>query len=346
LYPLLSLDTVQAKKKGTAIGVVCNLASNTISLLDPATQTLHGPYLKSLLGTGGVIAVAITHNGRTAVISDFGGAQLHFVDLSAKFDGPPVKLGTCNLTIFAEDLAITPNDKYVLVTDGGLSSRILVVDITTMTIAGGANCGGGDAQAIAVSPDGETVLAADYLGGALHVFKMDPDTGMLMRQYSIYEGILPAWPVNVTISPDGRTAVMVTAFRAYAITLRIDGPGAVTVTGQVPLTIEDSQTAVFSPDGKHLYIRDWIRVAEFKVTGPGMIEPTGRVIWLTERGTGQFYGVNTMAIDPSGTTLYITNPTSFGTANIIDVLDVGTFTATTMESDRVPTGIDFGWIAD
>ena len=84
-------------------------------------------------------------------------------------------------------------------------------------------------------------------------------------------------------------------------------------------------------------------MAVLNVTGPGQVTPSGTVIQVTPtRGTGQFFGVDTIALDPSGNYLYVTNPTSFGVIAGFSVLDlttnseVGLFPAT-----GIPTGIAF-----
>lgn len=87
-----------------------------------------------------------------------------------------------------------------------------------------------DAQSIDISSDGRTVVVVDYFGNRVHILLLDPATGDLTyRQTFTLERYFPAnewisgnpvktnlkyWPVNATISPNGRT-VLVTNPHSY-----------------------------------------------------------------------------------------------------------------------------------
>jgi DNA-binding beta-propeller fold protein YncE len=150
---------------------------------------------------GSLLDVAITHDGKTAIVSNFGDSRVFFIDISGGFNAAPTILGSSRTKILAEDLAITPDDKYVLVTDGAFANNIAVIDIAARQLISPNNLGWRYAQAVAITPDGQTVLTADYWNGYVHAFTLRSD-GIIIHKKSIR--VVPFWPINVAISPDGK----------------------------------------------------------------------------------------------------------------------------------------------
>ncbi len=340
--PVVSTDS-------TYIGVVASLNTSSIQLLDPMSQTVSPVYLKGVFGSGGLLDVAITSDGKTALVSNFGSSSIFFLDISQGVSVEPTILGVVSVGMFAEDIAITPDNKFALVTDGGLSSQISVVDIENMMLVFTKNLGGKDAQAIAIAPDGETVVVADYLGGRIHVLLLEP-TGVL--RYSESHSVIPLWPVNISISPDGKTIIVPTAFQKIIPVLGVSStPGQLYNYGYIVIPKGGSQSCVFSADGTKAYLlnnqnsgQGGTQILIMDVTGPGQVSYTGTSIQVEPtRGSGQFFGVDTMAMDPSGKYLYLTNPTSFGVVAEVSVIDLETNTQIlSIPTVGIPTGIAFG----
>ena len=156
------------------------------------------------------------------------------------------------IDMFAEDVAIDPSNRWALVTDGGFSPRIAVLDISArtwvpagvdpitndpfsyrMVIDPGPDPDDpdddvlGSAQAVAIAADGRTVIVADYFQRAIHVLLFDPTTGGLAYQqtvelwkYGTDETAafpFPYLPVNVAISPDGSTVLVANVYRSTSL---------------------------------------------------------------------------------------------------------------------------------
>ncbi len=364
--------------------------------IDPETKQPIGGQLGS--EGGGRWDVAMTSDGSQALISNFGDSKVFFVDLSS---GTPVVTGMAKIDFFAEDIAIDPTNTWALVTDGGFSNRIARIHIPTRTWipAGMDNSNppkpisytlpsveitdpkspfyptrAAQAQAVAISPDGRTVIVADYWSGAIHVLLLDPANGDLSYQQT--ETLMKYgtdWsaafffmyrPVNVAISPDGRTAMAancVTSSPYYpgedpdpaafyegsnVPMFAIDRPGHVVRQPDVilPWKIQGGQSLVFSPDGRRAYLETYYKddmppnpipndifwnyqeIQVLAITGPGRASHIGSVRTPTPRGTSQYYGVDCMAITPDGNFLYVTNPTRSGARPVIDVINLRTLT--------------------
>jgi hypothetical protein len=230
--------------------IVVNMTS-TINIIDTATDIVYGPYLSGTLGSAGnTFDVEVTPNGKTALISNFGLTAVYFVDVSDHFS--PTFIVSTTLPLYAEDIAITADGRYALVTDGGATPKINTLDLISHTLIYTADLGTHFANAVAIAPNG-TVVVADYYAGEISSLKLE-DTGALtyMDTYSYTinsDGIvtpslgLPAQPtvvqdrigqattelplgvsavltstlmspVNIAIAPDGKT-VLVCNYYAY-----------------------------------------------------------------------------------------------------------------------------------
>lgn len=214
--------------------------------IDPKTQLPIGGQLGS--EGGGRYDLAMTSDGRDALIGNFGNSKVFFIDLRS---GTPVVSGMAKLDFFAEDIAIDPTDTWALVTDGGFGVRIAVLHIPTRTWVP-AGMSGDDPPvpqsyslpveviddeddpfypgynrsgcAVAIAADGRTVIVADYFSGALHVLLFDPASGALSFQQTerLWKygtdgtALFPVLyrPVNVAIAPDGQTVMVANAERS------------------------------------------------------------------------------------------------------------------------------------
>lgn len=413
LYTVLPYEPASFSIDPGMTGMVALMYLSGIHLINPRHQTISDiklnephrevvidpetPDIKAWMGplgndSGPLLDVAMTRNGQTALVSNFGDATVYIVSLRS---GSPEVLAGVPIDMFAEDIAIDPSDQWALVTDGGQSSGVAVIHIPTRTWrtfhhdddddpstpsenddsyplkpdepGSWILPDGGDAQAVAIARDGRTVLLVDYLGGKVHVVLLDPISGELSLQQSVTltrYGTDPSdptpwiyWPVNVTISPDGRTALVATTFPSNDVTvdeggnlavLYIDQPGHVRRKPDVvfpyyqdtEIGTTGGQSVAFSRDGKKAY---YVTASKFRaipsdpddtdpysslvieeliVNSPGQVS-RGRALRLpTVRGTGQFFGIETIATSPDGNHLYVTNPSGLPMSPVIDVVSV------------------------
>jgi DNA-binding beta-propeller fold protein YncE len=332
------------------IGVFANRNTDTIQLIDPVTNTASDPILFAEFRRKGhkLYDVVITSDGKTAIVSSFDGSRVFFIDISAGFNAPPTFLGSARTVIAAEDLAITPDDKYVLVTDGKWASGVAVIEIATRKFIHNNNLGWRDAQALAITPDGQTVLVADYWHGAIHAYTLRSD-GILIHKKTIW--VLPFWPLNIAISPDGRTVIVVNGWSSGCVVLYFDSEGNLFYKGVTSLPASTGQSCIFSKDGTKAYYLSnsqakGTRVHILDVTGVGEVSAseTSIKIW-PRRGTGRYFGVDTIALDPSENYLYVTNPTSGGPINDVALIDLTTNTQVGyIPGLNFPTGIAFATI--
>jgi hypothetical protein len=251
-------------------GLVTYSNTNGVAMINPRTHTISPILLNHYdrtidpetdapiggdLGSegGGRFDLAMTSDGRQALISNFGDRKVFFVDLRS---GTPVVSGMVQIEFFAEDIAIDPSNTWALVTDGGFSTRIATLHIPSRTwVPAGLDdedppnpisytlpeeyiavddptdpyypgyYQGRYANSVDIASDGRTVIVTDYYLGAIHVLLLNPATGMLSYQQSVKlwkygtDGSEPITalykPVNSAISPDGRTVLIANAATEY-----------------------------------------------------------------------------------------------------------------------------------
>jgi len=379
-------------------GVVAMSNVGSIGILDSKTKALASVKLTGELGTygGGLFDVAITPDGKTTLVSNFGDAKVFFINTTNP--AAPVVLGSVTTSymddstppvevpVFAEDIAITPDGRYALVTDGGTSPKIFVIDIASRTIASIFDDSDALAvppinhqhQSVAVASDGETVLTVDYQNSKVNVLTLS--AGGVLTFVNALDVSVPVWdpvgavnvptlrPVNVEISPDGKTAIVVgpaaewkdvagtiPADLAFPV-LKIAGPGVVTLNQTVTSNtlLRGAQSVVFNRLGTKAYVmctqplpdpypvdplypgpNNVIKV--LNVTGQGAASDASVSVEVNIYGRSQLFGVDTLAMDNVGRYLYVSNPTLSGAKNYFQIVDT---TTNTMVKQITFTNID------
>lgn len=315
------------------VGVVA-FNSGWIGIINTATMKVSAPFLVGELGSagGGSLDVVVTPDRSTALVSNFGDSTIYFVSLRS-LTGPRV-VGSVALSFFAEDIALTPDGRYALVTDGGFSPTIAVIDVRNRALVEVyTDAGGNSFQAVAVAADGQTVITVDYFGAAVNTLTID-DLGHLTYVGAIDVSDGGAFmPVNVSISPDGTTALVAgTSTNMTYPVLEITAPGVVALNGSwfSPYGMTASQSIVFNPQGTKAYAlctqdgSPHNAVVELNVTGPGEVIDAGIAMEVQFSAASQLFGVDTLAIDRSGSHLYVSNMSTSGAQRHLEVLDLKT----------------------
>jgi YVTN family beta-propeller protein len=165
----------------------------------------------------------------------------------------------------------------------------------------------GVAEALAFSPDGGTVYAAesgDYVG------VIDVATNTLTANIPV-----GFWPTSLAVSPDGST-VYVTDAQSNTISVIDASTHAVTAT--IPAGASP-QSVVISPDGGTLYVADSGDVSDDEAGTITVISTATDGITGTI-SMGDYAGAAAVALSPDGTTAYVANAES----NAVSVIDLTT----------------------
>ena len=309
LPPVRSQRTVEGETAPAGVGglVAINSEYSSIKTVNPRALALSQRLLDGQMegiptelrpnpNSGGLFDAIVTPDGKTAVVSNFGESLVYFLDLSnpasptvlgnvpIKYDtgtvdkeGKPIVYG-----FFAEDMALTPDGRYLLVTDGGFTSKMALINVRTRTLktiwkleAPGVDETTGEptimekyATSCSVAGDGRTVLVTDYFGAQVHVFLMDPDAGTLEFRQS-FDTTFPlagptVAPVKGAVKEQGSSVKMI-GTRVLNIALSPDGKTVVAL-GPPQDEGSDPETYTFS-------CAPWV----FRVNAPGRVVSKGYV---------------------------------------------------------------------
>jgi DNA-binding beta-propeller fold protein YncE len=233
--PVATSDSPEIADKVIVVNV-----TGTINIIDTATDIVYGPYLSGTLGSpfGMTLDVAVTPDGNTALISNFGDSAVFLVDITDPFS--PSVVMSMTMPMFAEDIAISPDGKFAVVTDGGFNQNLATIDLISRTVVYTANLGTIYMNAVAIAPN-QTVVFADYFEGEVHTALLDP-TGVVSYtgsySYTIRPdgtvsdtypssapspGQIPGLRENTFVSPEGALATSSAFLRPVNVAIAPDG---------------------------------------------------------------------------------------------------------------------------
>ncbi len=223
----------------TGTGLVADTTTSSVVVFDPGTDTVTG--VVPIPVNGGVIGdVEVSKDGNLGFVTNFAN-QVYVIDLKAT--PPRLATGTnpISLSQNGEDLALTPDGKFLLSCGGGGNSTISVVDIAARAETGTFNspCNG-----IQVCADNSVVTAADGIGS--HRLTIDGSGVITDTGESLAAGFMNSGCGRASLT--GLTVDYVQGVTAYTI------PG-LAQTDQEFLSAFLGQTVISNADGNRLFVR-------------------------------------------------------------------------------------------
>ena len=249
-------------------------------------------------------AIAITPDGSTAFVANYGSNSVTPIRTVSRRAGAPIPVGKQPWAI-----AITPDGRTAYVANYGSNT---VTPINTSTRQAGAPIPvGRQPRAIAITPNGKTAYVLDWGGAAVTPIS----TATNRAAPAIPVG---SYPFAIAMAPDGRTAYVANygSNTVTPISVASGHPGPAIPAGQAPnsLAVTPGSTKVFVVGGD-------------SDTVTPITAATGRA----GRGIAVGYSPAAVAISPSGGTAYVVNTIS-GTLTPVS-------TATGVAGRPVRTGI-------
>jgi hypothetical protein len=285
--------------------IVVNLGAGTIQTFDLGVNPprMYGPFLSGTLGAG-TISVTVTADNHYALVANYPESKLLKIDVSDPTS--PVLAGTITLGgFYPEDIAVSPNGQFAVVSDGYYASeyRIAIVNLSTSTASlYTLATPGGRAQAAAIANDNQTVILCDTNSNRIIYGKVNAAlTGL------VSENVLSTdpYPCNVTVSPDGTTALVACVWSNCVNAFRIASDGVLSPGNNFRISgfHDYPQSIAFAPDGLKAYvfcIGSRETLAWLRVNGPNDVSLGGeRVADLYSYSNfNAFYGVNQIAVSP------------------------------------------------
>jgi uncharacterized repeat protein (TIGR01451 family) len=351
--------------------LVANAVSSNLSIINSVDNVAYGPFLQGQLGTngGGRFDIAVTPDGMTALITNFGDSTVFFVNVADPIH--PSLIATVTVPLYAEDMDISADGKYALVTDGGYQPKIASIDILSATLVYTADLGSRYANAVEIAPDG-TVIVADYFLGSIHTLILD-EMGVITYNNS-YSYTYPGYaitdtygvprPMNVGLAPDGQTIIVCDGVTSTIGVYQIVAPGVLSftrvVTGlQGTIQFDENthpsvQSVAFNALGDQAYavVNNLIfsatvqmdRLAVLHIDGPGQVSlEAGGVVSIPHHSRSPLFGVDTVAV--AGNKVYlgypaVSNDDDSTNVAVVDLSDYSVTTTLVLSKELfIPVGV-------
>jgi DNA-binding beta-propeller fold protein YncE len=222
--------------------VVANMGDNTATLIDVASKRV-----VATLPTGnGAHEVAISHDGRWAVVSNYGvrgapGNTLTVIDVPAAVVTRTIDLGEFRRP---HSSAFLPGDSLFVVTSE-MSKAVVLVDFKAGTVAGSIPTNHPASHMLSMTADGRRIFTANIADGT--VSELDVPARKFVRDYTVAPAV-----EGIAVSPGGE---QVWAGSNQAKTVTILDPKAGTIAGTIAGFGMAYRLAV-TPDSRTVVITD------------------------------------------------------------------------------------------
>ena len=326
---LLMLTLCFTTAGAQTIGMVASNITKSVTIFDADTDAILGavsiPTYGSVVGDCAVLA-----DGTLGFVTDFA-SSVYVIDLTTL----SLAAGTNPIPISnpGEDIAISPDGKYLVVSDGGAIAPLSVIDIASRTEINTFSLGS-DCNSVDVCADG-SVLATSNNNRNVRRLTIDgagniTDTGELLPT--------AIQPNNVYCAPGGASGLVVTRSSGNLQSFSMPGLSAVdtrSFSGSFGIS------GVVNAAGDRVYVRS---IDPGSVDMFGYNAATGELsatplATISVDNTSTFYGVDQIALSPDQSKLYVSQRAS------LDVYDASTLDFITSISDAsisFALGIAFG----
>jgi DNA-binding beta-propeller fold protein YncE len=188
-YALLSSPSA-AQPSGTL--VVTNKTPSTATIIDVARNRI----LATLPTGAGPHEVAISSDGRLAVVTDYGGAPrrtLTVIDVPGLRVARTIDLGQYTAP---HGIAFLPGDSLVAVTSEA-TRNVVIVNVLAGAVRRAIATEEAGSHMVGVTADGARAYTGNI--GSNNVAELDLKTGRLTRRFAV-----PAQPEAINVTPDGK----------------------------------------------------------------------------------------------------------------------------------------------
>jgi DNA-binding beta-propeller fold protein YncE len=221
--------------------VVTNKRPSTLTILDVATGRA-----RATLPTGtGPHEVVLSRDGRTAVVTDYGGrpagSTLTVVDLPSARVARTIALGEYRAP---HGLVFLPGDSLVAVTSEA-TGNVAVVHVGTGTVRRAVPTQAAGSHMVAVANDGVTAFTGNM--GSHTVSQLDLRAGTFVRSWPV-----PNVPEAIGVTPDGRE-VWVGSNAQHRVSVLDVASGTVTTAAD---SVDWPYRVLFTPDARTVLVPD------------------------------------------------------------------------------------------
>lgn len=258
---------------------VANRASNTVSVIDTATDTV----IQTIPTGVAPVFVASSPDGTRVFVTVNTDGLLSVIDTATNTIVADVPVGAG-----ASAVGVTPDGTraYVSVQNADLVS---VVDTATNTVTGTVPVAGGPIG-VAVTPDGSRVYVASLMSNSVSV--IDTATNTVTATVPVGQN-----PILVTAAPNGASVYVTNVGES---TVSVIDTATNTVTATVGVSSQPRLVGV-SPDSAHAFVANW---------EPDTVSVIDTATLTVVENADFGDGPTCIAFAPGGTHAYVTNNSS------------------------------------
>jgi YVTN family beta-propeller protein len=294
LLGLMAMVLGAMSASATQLAYVTNNGSNTVSVIDRATNTV----VATIPVGPGPYGVAVTPDGAYAYVANYGSNNLSVIATATNTVVATVPVGAQPWGV-----TITPDGAFAYATNA-TNNTVSVVATATHTVVATVPVGVYPAG-IAVTPDGAFVYVANYYSNTVSVIATA--TNAVVTTVPVGPG-----PTMLAITPNGAFAYVALSSSVSCICVSVIATATNTVVANIPQSWSPYGVAI-TPDGAFAYVANGgsnatLVIATASNTVAGTV-PVGSTPW----------GV---AVTPDGAFAYVTNSGS----NNVSVIDTTTNT--------------------
>ncbi len=316
-----------------AIGLVASNNTDSVTVFDTNTDTVLG---NVRFNPGTIGDVAITADGSLGFVTNFA-SRIWVIDLTTTPPTLPWLRNPIQIPNYGEDLSITADQKYLLVSDGGARQPLVVIDIASRTVVDTLSVSP-DTNSVEACSDGSVLSTSTILNQVCRL--MIGDAGTLV---DTGERLGASAPNNVFGAPGGTSGLVVTRNYDYQVRSFLI-PGLTTVETRT-LTGSAGISGLVSPAGDRAYFLS--ETGDPRFGGTGAVDAfaydaaTGRLgaaplYTIPVAAAPPAYGMDQMALTADGTKLYVSQPSSL---NVYDALSGAFITSITHPNIAGATGV-------
>lgn len=315
------------------LGMVVDNATHKVAVFDADTDSVLGSVQ---IGAGEVTGdCSVTADQKLGFATDFN-SWVWVIDLTTT--PPSLASGTNPIIISnpSEDTSISPDEKFLLVCDGSFVDPISVIDIATRTEIGSFLLGTNtDCNSVDICSDG-SVLVTSNNTGAVRRLTLDA-SGTLTNTGEVLGtgGTGNFGPNNVFCAPSSGAGIEVSRglreIRSFTI------PGLALGNLRVLTGTGFGISGEINPAGDRAFVRSnsgAVDIYSFDSTTAALSAVP--LLTIPIANTDTFFGIDQMALHPSGEKLYVSQP------NALKVYDASTgafLTSITHPDIITPTGV-------
>jgi YVTN family beta-propeller protein len=230
---------------------VTNVKSNSVSVIDTATNTVVGtpvPVGKEPRG------IAISPDGTAAYVSNFRDDTISVIDTNTNTVTNTIPLRTGQARKGPQGIAVAPDGATVYVVNG-FDNSVSVIDAASKSVIANVAVGQ-EPQAIAFTPDGARAYVTNFAVDSVTVLDTSTLPPGVAGTVLVEDG-----PNGIAVAPDGTTVYVANFGRrdqGGGNSISIIGTATNTIVGE-PLFVGFQPTqVVFSPDGTRAYVTNFL----------------------------------------------------------------------------------------